>query len=1282
MVSVALLSQVPGSGKASAAVGDDSVGRELRQAAGPSGALGARVRDAMLAVGTLTAVALEDQALGGAAPAFAPLPPPHEPKPETAETEIVAQEPQAVTGDGKVDRLWQAAAPVPDDNATAAPAASAATASQETRPAPATPTPRGSSGPLRETRVAALDGSATSSSAAVLSMAQSGGLSGTAGSGTGAAAFGGTSQAFHAGTPWLATHTRPVLSGDHAAPGGGITTGGPDKVANTTPPVTHGGQTSNGGSGTGGSGTANGGNASGDHSGTGGTSGGGTSGGQTSNGGQTSTGGSGTGGSGTANGGNSSGDHSGAGGTSGGQTSNGGQTSTDGSGTGGSGTGGSGTANGGNASGDHSGTGGTSGGGTSGGGSDPATGGDHSGTGGTPSDPGHGGTTASTLNVEAMTGRVATIQLDLEDGASVRITGHPDHGHVSVNPDNSLALVLTGETSTEDLVFSIEITHANGTVEAQEIEVDVTAAAQAAGWGVGDYYMLATDATDSVVVEHGDVHREVYISGSDKALSAADIAAREGIAVSKVTVDFLIAHPEYGASEGMALDESLGMQLWQKLTAFQETSNWLLFEKGYAYDPGSYRLIPRGADGESELHPLYISSYGSGADPVLKSGGLVIQNSGHNVVMQGVTIDGQLSVLSGGNLLLDDVLFSSDSRVDVQNIEGFTLRNSEILDVVRDIPNNGGATWDPGANRIAGLYVANADGVLIENVFADHVGWADDYDYNLSTASGQPPSKFSHDFYLQMDNLDVTFRDNIVLRAASDGAQVRSGGFVEDNVFIDNNAAFSVGGGGSQAPGNYSLILGNLVTSGAGKNAAAAMGALTYGIANEARLTSLIDNIVAHMADPNNAAEIAAKTITHFPLRNTSATYTDDTIVFNWGTEPDQNATGLDEGTLNDTTIQHLAAILTGKSNATIADLANLLRAQAAGTVAGSVDAQTILAYFRAAFGIETPTTDSGSARFVPNADGDGVRWDNRLNWDTGVLPTEGQDITLGNNLVYYSGTSTIGDLDLGSDSAFIVNNGRLDIEGRLETEDSGASIRIDRAGQLWLDGYADGDLLNLSVAGGRFANTGKFEGSVRLDVSDNGQAILATEGAGFALRAGSQIVLHGADARVGFDGTAGGIAVLRLDARSALGFDAGEDGKIGKIAEFRSGAYDVAAANVQSGVNLGSAQLHLDVTGMAAGSYVLIAADEIIGSFGGLDVVGLGSHRDARVVIDYSKDQVILRLGAEGAGAGGLALLSSGEANDFAASNSALWHALTDSYGAYAEQAAAQGPFVWDWSL
>ena len=68
---------------------------------------------------------------------------------------------------------------------------------------------------------------------------------------------------------------------------------------------------------------------------------------------------------------------------------------------------------------------------------------------------------------------------------------------------------------------------------------------------------------------------------------------------------------------------------------------------------------------------------------------------------------------------------------------------------------------------------------------------------------------------------------------------------------------------GTYGEGNYSLLLGNIITSGAHRAVTEGpRGALTMGVDNSGRMTTMIGNIVAHLADPDNPAELTAKPVT------------------------------------------------------------------------------------------------------------------------------------------------------------------------------------------------------------------------------------------------------------------------------------------------------------------------------------------------------------------------------------------------------------------------------------
>jgi hypothetical protein len=573
--------------------------------------------------------------------------------------------------------------------------------------------------------------------------------------------------------------------------------------------------------------------------------------------------------------------------------------------------------------------------------------------------------------------------------------------------------------------------------------------------------------------------------------------------------------------------------------------------------------------------------------------------------------------------------------------------------------------------------VKNTDNLLLDGLFLDQTGWAEDYRYDLSGEGGQPPSIYSHNVYVQHDSQDVTFRDSITMRGAAFGAQIRPGGFIEDNVFLDNNAALNMLGGDSSGlgpGGQYSVASGNLVTSAGHRDAEGHNGGLSMGIINNAYGTALIDNIVAHLADPENAAEQEAKTTTHQGLDNKKEAYYDDTILYNWigsndvdrgrDPSPDLNTDGLNPDTLDDTTIQNFAAELLNDPNATIADLANYLRGIADGTIDDDVTADDIIAYFRAGFGVDTfERVVNGTMRFTPDDRGEGFRWDNRLNWNEEQTPINGDNVELGGNWVVSGGTVAINDLDMGDGGALTVNHGKLSVTGEL-TGGTDAALRIESAGQFWVEDYHDTAQLDIDVDGGRFANTGFFDGLLDMDVTD-GQALLGVDGSEFEIGAGSSLTIHGDDARVGFDGEDNGIAVLRLEDGGRLEMIADSSG-FATIEEFRSGAFDQDDPGVLSAVDMGKGTLMLDISalGGGAGDHVLVHADEIAGVFDTIEIVGLGSNRDATLNFDYEADQVVLSLGAAGQGSGAINLMTTGEMTD--TDSLALWEALTEGQGTY----------------
>lgn len=871
--------------------------------------------------------------------------------------------------------------------------------------------------------------------------------------------------------------------------------------------------------------------------------------------------------------------------------------------------------------------------------------------------------------IDVVSGRVTTLDLGEDDIASVKIISGPLHGNATVNPDNTIALVLTGSDYAGALDFTYEITRTDGSTEQVQTNLDVAEARVEGGWGLGDFYTLETDDNGESIVEWGDNHREVYVSGSDDALSTADIAAIEGLSVDAITDRWLLAHPEYGGSSEMALDASAANKLWDLMMHETETdpaSHWLLLEAGYEYNMS--KLFTSGMTGESELHPLHITSYGVGAKPVL--GEISLSGLGaKNVVVKDVELGAGGSFNPSENILLEDIISASGELV-ITRSESFTIRNSEIYDVAREDPTDG-ETWTDHKDRISGLYTERTEGLLIENTLWDHNGWEADYDLeNLSADSDQPPSIYSHNVYIQVDTYDLTFRDNIVMRGASFGAQFRSGGYIEDNVFIDNNAQAYAHGGYKDGEylGNYTLYADNVFTSAAHREYVGNLGQITGGVGDYAPLSTWVDNVVTHLADPNNPDEQAAKTAEFGAILGGGSAYYNDTIVYNWSAANqdkdvnDLNVDGLDTNVLDQTTIQNFASQLLGDDNATIDDLANYLRAAGEGAFDGTPDSELILNFFQTGFGlVPDGRLEGATLRFIPNDLGDGVRWDNRLNWSTEDLPgtIDGDSVDLGGNWVIYSGTTDIKDLDLGDGGILTINQGHLEVEGAILADGHKSEIDIDDAGQLWINGHDGSNRIDINVDGGRFANTGDLDGKIDLNVTD-GQAILATGGASYDLNSHSTLTIVGDDAKVGFESTSGDTAVMRIESDGTLQFKATESG-LGTISEFRSGVHGSETIDVASGVNLGEGTLKIDLSdlGDAAEDFSLISVDEMVGAFSSIEVTGMSDNRDASLVFDYRNDEVVLQMGAEGSGSGEFSVSTVGDQND-ANDASDLWDALT----------------------
>ncbi|MEM8739003.1 MAG: hypothetical protein AAGG38_11085 [Planctomycetota bacterium] len=94
--------------------------------------------------------------------------------------------------------------------------------------------------------------------------------------------------------------------------------------------------------------------------------------------------------------------------------------------------------------------------------------------------------------------------------------------------------------------------------------------------------------------------------------------------------------------------------------------------------------------------------------------------------------------------------------------------------------------WDKKiAGHSSGLYAQYIDGLAITDSVFDHNGWN-------TMVQGAGKTKFNHNLYIQKDCQNVAVRRSIMARGASHGLQLRSGGVVEDCLFVGNALAFYV----------------------------------------------------------------------------------------------------------------------------------------------------------------------------------------------------------------------------------------------------------------------------------------------------------------------------------------------------------------------------------------------------------------------------------------------------------------------------------------------------------
>lgn len=256
------------------------------------------------------------------------------------------------------------------------------------------------------------------------------------------------------------------------------------------------------------------------------------------------------------------------------------------------------------------------------------------------------------------------------------------------------------------------------------------------------------------------------------------------------------------------------------------SSDQILLKRGDVWKNQSFEGWWR--SGKSDENPMVIGAYGDGARPEIDSGTADGFSAGKNgeedinhVAIIGVHFAANTRIpgkdfvsTSGGDAGIRMLAPGDDFLIEDCYIEGYGT-NVLVQDFFGPLSNvrvRRSVMVDAYSTRAhaQGLYAEGVHGLLLEGNLFDHNGWNSEID-------GAGATSFNHNVYLRADNKDVVVRGNIFARAASHGLQARSGGIIEDNLFLDNPVGMSFGlvnGSPATAGGISGIVNGNVFLGG------------------------------------------------------------------------------------------------------------------------------------------------------------------------------------------------------------------------------------------------------------------------------------------------------------------------------------------------------------------------------------------------------------------------------------------------------------------------------------
>jgi len=498
--------------------------------------------------------------------------------------------------------------------------------------------------------------------------------------------------------------------------------------------------------------------------------------------------------------------------------------------------------------------------------------------------------------------------------------------------------------------------------------------------------------------------------------------------------------------------------------------DWLLLKKGDTWTNETFSYLA--VSGRSAAEPMLISSYGAGARPLIKTNfdiaigslnGGASAGKGDFIALVGI----ELYPYTRDPSSPDFVTPSSDQYGTrfLNPITWFLIEDCKFsfyaYNVDFDASSTGSASIVSIRRNIVvdaysnlhfaeGIYVDGIVNRLYEENLFDHNGWN-------TSVSGAGPLVYNRNVYDQFTNKPgilpngpAIFRGNISARSSSEGAQIRPGGTISNNLFDSNPIGFDIGHRLSDgaplitsatASNNVVLKSDDMDSSNPRGIGIEIMNASGGGI-------QVMNNIIAHAASANPTNAYA------FILDpNTSGVSVTGNIIYDW------NYGILDQGTGNITSPN--ATNLTGYPNpnlsvetydatlggpGTLADFLTRARGQSKDNWNTALMAAAVNNYIKTGFGITATTSPSSTTPpSVPTGLAGTAASSTQVNlsWtaSTDNVGVAGYNVFRNGTKVGSIQTTSYQDTGLSAGTTYIYTVSAYDVAGNTSAQSGGVSI-------------------------------------------------------------------------------------------------------------------------------------------------------------------------------------------------------------------------------------------------